>query len=459
MLGTALRADLKQLIDERDWDALREGLSELEPADVAEIFSELPHDEQALIFRVLPRSQSAEIFELLPVDEQAALVESLSNEQIESILNEMAPDDRTRLLEELPAVVVQRALEQLHPEQLKVARRLLGYPERSAGRVMTPEYVSLPPLMTAPQALAEIRKRARRVETVSVIYLIDEKGRLVDDLDLSAIALAPDDATLASLADGQFISVAASQDQADVVRLFEKYDRFALPVLDGQGVLVGIITADDVLDVAEREATEDIQRLGGSAALEAPYLETPLPDMLRKRAPWLMILFIGQTFTASVIAHFSGEIEKAAILASFMPLVLSSGGNTGTQATSILVRAIGLDEVTPRDWWRVWRREVLSGLALGLMLAILGFFRSLMTLSGDAHLAQFAVSIAFTVSASLLGVVVFGTLIGAMLPLLLRRLNLDPASASAPFVATLSDVMGLFIYFTIAILVLRGTVL
>jgi magnesium transporter len=444
MLGTALRADLKELIDHREWDALREGLSELDSADVAEILSELPPDEQALIFRVLPRAQSADIFELLPVDEQARLVESLSNEQIESILNEMAPDDRTRLLEELPAKFVQRALEQLHPEQLKVARRLLGYGEKTAGRVMTPEYVALPPLMTSHQALGEIRKKAKRVETVTVVYLVDEKGRLIDDIDLSLIALAPDDATLASIADGQFIAVKASEPESEVVRMFEKYDRFALPVTDGQGVLVGIITADDVLDVAEREATEDIQKLGGSAALEAPYLETPISEMIMKRGPWLIVLFLGQMFTATAMSFFEGEIQ---------------GGNCGSQSTSILIRAIALGEVSMGDWWRVWRREIVSGLVLGLMLGILGFVRIIIWPGHTKTYGAHYMLVGITVGVAIIGVVLFGTLVGSMLPLVLKKVKLDPATASAPFVATLVDVTGLVIYFTVASFVLKGTLL
>jgi magnesium transporter len=461
MLGHALREDLKELIDGRDWNAIRDFLEDedLEPADIAEILEEIPSGETALLFRILPRAKATDIFELLPVETQAELVEALSREQIESILNEMAPDDRTRLLEELPAAVVQRALAQLHPEQLKVARRLLGYPERSAGRVMTPEYVALPPLMTSAQALVEIRKRARRVETVSTIYLVDEKGRLVDDIDLSAIALAPDDATLASIADGNFVAVKASEDQGEVVRQFEKYDRFALPVLDGQGVLVGIITADDVLDVAEREATEDIQKLGGSAALESPYLETPFADMMAKRGPWLIVLFFGQMFTATAMAYFEGEIERAVVLALFIPLVISSGGNTGSQSTSILIRALALGEVSLRDWWRVARRELMTGLALGAILGVLGLLRIVLWPNRESIYGEHFVLVGVTVMLALLGVVLFGTIVGAMLPLILKRVRLDPATASAPFVATLVDVTGLVIYFTIASFVLRGTLL
>jgi magnesium transporter len=460
MLGTALRADLEELIKNRDWDSVREGLSELEASDCAEILDDLPPEERTLIFRILPRSQAADIFERLNVDSQADLVETLSSEQVRAILNEMAPDDRTRLLEELPAPVVQKALETLRPDQLKIARSLLGYPEDSAGRVMTPEYVALPPLMTCGQALTEIRKRARRAETVSFIYLIDERGKLVDDLDLAKIALSDPEATLATMADGNFVAVGATEPQADVVRQFEKYDRFALPVVDSQGVLVGIITADDVLDVAEREATEDIQKLGGSEALDAPYLDVGYWSMVRKRGGWLAALFLGEMLTATAMGYFEKEIEKAAVVALFVPLIISSGGNSGSQATSLIIRSLALQELTLRDWWRVFGKEIFSGVTLGVFLGFVGFVRIMLWWKLGWHDYEgHPVLMGLTVWAALVGVVTFGSLAGSQLPFLLRKLGFDPATASAPFVATLVDVTGLVIYFVVASFILRGTLL
>ncbi|MFM2153421.1 MAG: magnesium transporter [Pseudomonadota bacterium] len=460
MLGTALRADIKEMIDRREWDALREGLSELDPADGAELLADLPPEECAVVMRLLPRTQLGDLFEQLPVEEQANLVQALSSEQVEQVLNDMPPDDRTRLLEELPAAVVQRALQTLHPDELRIARRLLGYPEGSAGRVMTPEYVALPALMTCAQALGEIRKQARRAETVAFVYLVDERGRLVDDIELSAIVLADPDVPLASIADGNFTAVVATDSQGDVVRLFEKYDRFALPVTDSTGVLVGIITADDVLDVAEREATEDIQKLGGSEALDAPYLEVGFWEMVKKRGVWLAVLLLGEMLTASAMGRFEGEIARAAVVALFVPLIISSGGNSGSQATSIIIRSLALQELRLSDWHRVFWREAASGLTLGLILGVIGLVRIVVwhefgwqDYSGHPYL------MGITVWASLAGVVMFGSLAGSMLPFLLRRLGLDPASASAPFVATLVDVTGLVLYFGIASAVLRGTLL
>jgi len=460
MLGTALREDIRELIERREWDAIREGLSELDPADGAELLSELPEEEHAVVFRLLPRQLLADIFEQLPLEDQVRNVAALSNEQVETVLNEMAPDDRTRLLEELPANVVQRALESLHPEQLRVARRLLGYPEGTAGRVMTPEYVALPALITCAQALKEIRQKARSAETVSSIFLVDERGRLVDDLELSQIVLADPQTTLASLADGSYVAVSATLPQAEVVRLFEKYDRFALPVTDSVGVLVGIITADDVLDVAVREATEDMQKLGGSEALEAPYFDVGVGEMIKKRGGWLAALFLGEMLTASAMGHFEEDIQKAAVVALFVPLIISSGGNSGSQATSIIIRSLALREVTLRDWRKVFSRELTSGLMLGLGLGVIGFLRIVLwnrlgwhDYGGHPYLMGLTVGIALT------GVVLAGTVAGSMLPFLLRRLGLDPASASAPFVATLVDVSGLLLYFLVATALLRGTLL
>ena len=345
-------------------------------------------------------------------------------------------------------------------DKLRVARRLLGYPEGSAGRVMTPEYVALPALMTCAQALGEIRKQARRAETVSFVYLVDEKGRLVDDIDLSTIVLADPELPLASIADGNFVAVSATESQGDVVRLFEKYDRFALPVTDSTGVLVGIITADDVLDVAEREATEDIQKMGGSEALDAPYLEVGFLQMVKKRGGWLAALFLGEMLTATAMGQFEDEIAKAAVVALFVPLIISSGGNSGSQATSIIIRSLALQELRLSDWYRVFLRELASGLTLGLFLGAIGLVRILVWHKlGWQSYADHEVLMGITVWASLTGVVMFGSLAGSMLPFILRRLGFDPASASAPFVATLVDVTGLVIYFLVASAVLRGTLL
>ena len=459
MLGNLLRADYEKLIREKDWKTLRAEFGQLEPPDLAEILEEFPLQDSALVFRILPRDSAAVIFEYLPLELQTKLVQSLADEQLVNLLNGMAPDDRTRLFEELPPEVTKRALASLTPLELKIARQLLGYPEDSAGRYMTPEYVAVRPSMTAADAIAYIRKIGRGSETLNVIYVTDEKGKLIDDLKLSTLVMADPNTPVKDLNDGQIYSLLATADREEFVAAFEKYDRVALPVTDSRGVLLGIITVDDVLDIAEEEATEDIQKLGGMQALEAPYMDSRFSDMIRKRAGWLSVLFIGEMFTATAMSYFEHEIARAVVLALFVPLIISSGGNSGSQATSLIIRSLATRELELSDWWRVLRRELLSGLVLGALLATIGFVRIVLwptraTLYGD-HYILIGMAVAF----SLVGVVLFGTVCGSMLPFILRRLGLDPAAASAPFVATLVDVTGLVIYFTTASIILRGVLL
>lgn len=459
MLGTFLKHEYEELIAQKDWESLRVAFEEMGPADIAEVLHDLPPEDSGVIFRLLPRSIAGDAFEYLPLEQQAALVSALGSEQLVTVLNEMAPDDRTRLFEELPAEVTKRALAQLNPGELKVARQLLGYPDKTAGRYMTPEYLAIRPDLTAAQALEFIRKHGRGAETLNVLYVTDEKGRLQYDVRLASIVLAPPETKIADLSTRQMVAIPATAPREDVVQAFEKYDRTALPVIDSQGVLVGIITHDDVLDVAEQEATEDIQRLGGVEALEAPYMDLGAWDMFKKRGTWLAVLMVGEMLTTTAMGYFEEEIERAVVLALFIPLIISSGGNSGSQATSLVIRALALREIELKDWWKVAAREVRSGLMLGGFLGVIGFARIYLWPNADKLYSVHYPWVAVTVAASLVGVVLFGALTGSMLPFLLSRLKLDPATASAPFVATLVDVTGLIIYFTLAAIFLRGILL
>jgi magnesium transporter len=456
MLGNLLKPEFDELIQARDWSALREAFTEMDPADVAEVIEDLPAKDSGVLFRLLPRDMAALTFEYLPPHQQSELVSTLGNEDLKNLLNEMAPDDRTRLLEELPAEVTRRALTTLTPAELKVARELLGYPDRSAGRYMTPEFLTLPGNLTAAGALEYVRTHGQGRETLNVLYIVDEKGRLLDDVRLASLVLAKPDTLLPDIHDRQLVSIPATADREEVISFFEKYDRVALPVTDSQGVLLGIITVDDVLDVAEEEATEDIQRMGGMEALEAPYLDIGIPEMLRKRGGWLTVLFFGQMFTATAMAHYQDAITQAVFLSSFVPLIISSGGNSGSQATSLIIRALAVRDVALADWWRVAVRELLSGAALGLFLGLLGMLRIVLWPGRETLYGPYFAWVGAAVGLSVVGVVLFGTLCGSMLPFLLRRLGLDPAAASAPFVATLVDVTGVVIYFTVATLILSG---
>jgi magnesium transporter len=372
----------------------------------------------------------------------------------------MNPDDRQRLFDTLPAEVTRQLLDTLSPEELKAARELLGYAKGTVGRYMTPEYVALPPDITASEALDLIRRMGRGKETLSIVYLINEKGQLLEDLRLGSLVLADPETMIGDIEDRPMVAVNATEPAENVVRMFEQYDRAALPVTDGDRHLLGIITHDDVLEFAEQRATEEMQKLGGSEALDAPYKEVGFFPMVKKRGGWLAALFLGETLTATAMGKYEHAIERAAVLALFVPLIISSGGNSGSQATSIIIRSLALQELKLREWVYVLRKEIISGLALGAFLGAIGFCRIMIWYYlGLQHYEGHPYLMAITVWFSLIGVVTFGSVVGSMLPFLLRRIGFDPATASAPFVATLVDVTGLIIYFTVAMLILRGTLL
>ncbi|MGN6553722.1 MAG: magnesium transporter [Verrucomicrobiota bacterium] len=459
MIGNLLQPELVELIARRDFAQLREILCGFPPADVAEIFSDLNPDDKAVLLRILPHELAAEVFECLSLEDQERLVQALGTEQVARILTDISPDDRTALLEELPATVTQKLLNLLSPPERKIAADLLGYPKDSIGRRMTPEYVAIQQNWTVDEVLAHLRKVGSDRETLNQLYVVDDKSRLVDSVRLKNIVVAPLATPVTELLDRQLISLRATDDQETAVATFKKYDRTMLPVVDSKDVLVGAVTVDDVLDLAEKEATEDIQKLGGMQALDAPYLRINVLGMIRKRAPWLVILFFSEMLTTTAMGFFEGEIAKAVVLALFLPLIISSGGNSGSQATTLVIRAMALGEVTLRDWWRVMRREALSGFSLGIILGAIGFIRITLWHFTFHSYGTHWVLIAATIFFSLIGVVMWGTLAGSMLPFFLRRLGLDPATSSAPFVATLVDVTGLVIYFSIAYVVLHGTLL
>jgi magnesium transporter len=462
-LATATADAVSPVLDAlraKDWDRLQRELRRLHPSDIAEIIVERPSEDEGVIFRLLPKERAAEVFSYLPPKHQQGLLRSLTNEQVHELVDQMPTDDRARLLEEMPASVTRELLASLHHEELAATRLILGYPEHTAGRYMTPEYATISPEVTAGEALENIRRTGRGKETLSWIYIVDAQGRLVEDVRLESLVMADPSLNVLQIEDPILVCVHATDDRETVLAAFERYGRTALPVTDAQGQMLGIITVDDMLELATGEATKDIQRLGGSEALDAPYMSVGILSMIQKRGIWLSVLFLGEMLTATAMSHFEDEIARAVVLALFVPLIISSGGNSGSQATSIIIRSLALRELRLRDWLRVLRREMVSGIALGSLLGVIGLGR--IVLWQRLHLADYGphyLLVALTVLASLIGVVTFGTLAGSMLPFLLRRIGLDPATSSAPFVATLVDVTGLCIYFLIALLILRGTLL
>jgi len=465
VVGKILEPEIRSLIEARNFGALREVFREWPPADVAEVILDLPEDEQVIIFRVLPHALAADVFEYLDFDAQQKLLRAMAHEEVVAILNEMAPDDRTALLEELPSAAARQVIRLLTPEERRVATALLGYPEESVGRLMTPDFIAVKEDWTVQQVLDYVRNHGQDSETLNVIYVVDDHGKLIDDLRMREFLLRPLDAKVSDFRDHAFVALNVTDSQQDALNMFRKYDRTALPVVDSSGVLVGIVTIDDMLDVAEAEATEDIQKIGGMEALDEPYMRISLWKMIRKRAGWLVILFLGEMLTATAMASFQDEIARAVVLALFLPLIISSGGNSGSQASTLIVRAMALGEVTLRDWWRVAGREIRAGLSLGAILGAIGILRvALWSIIGEKYFHRELYGphwplVALTVGLSLVGVVLWGSLSGSMLPFVLRRVGADPATSSAPFVATLVDVTGLVIYFSIALVIMRGVML
>ncbi len=465
MVGKILEPEIRNLIEARNFGALREVFHEWPPADVAEVILDLPDDEQVIIFRVLPHALAADVFEDFDFDAQQKLLPAMAHEQVVAILNEMSPDDRTAFLEELPSAAARQLIRLLTPEERRIAQSLLGYPEDSVGRLMTPDFIAVKEDWTVQQVLDYIREHGRDSETLNVIYVVDERGKVIDDIRMREFLLRPLGSAVRDMMEKVFVTLNATDSQQDALNVFRKYDRTALPVVDSSGVLVGIVTIDDMLDVAEAEATEDIQKFGGMEALDEPYMRIPLWRMVRKRAGWLVILFLGETLTATAMANYQAELAKALVLALFLPLIISSGGNSGSQASTLMIRAMALGEVTLRDWWQVMRRELQAGLFLGAILGAIGVVRvGAWAIVGEQYLHQQPYGahwplVALTVGIALVGVVLWGTLSGSMLPFILRRVGADPAASSAPFVATLVDVTGLIIYFSIALVIMRGVML
>lgn len=459
MLGKLIQPEINELIAARSFIALKEILVELTPPDIADVIEDVEPEDRAILFRLLPRDLAADVFEYLEFEIQEAMLKSLGQGEVAAILNEMAADDRTLLLEELPANVTRQLLSLLSTEERSIANKLLGYPEYSIGRLMTPDYIAVRESWTVQQVFDFIRNSGKGKETFNVIYVVDERGKLIDDITIGAFLLASPETIVTEMVGVRLTQLNAFDEQEKAIEVFREYDREALPVVDSSGVLIGVVTIDDVLDVAEEEATEDIQKIGGVEALDEPYMDTPFLQLVKKRVGWLIILFIGEMFTATAMAYFEDEISRAVVLATFIPLIISSGGNSGSQASTLVIRALALGEVTLKDWWRVMRREILSGLAIGVILGSIGFMRVELWSSLSNVYGTHGTRVAFTVGFALIGIVMWGTLTGSMLPFILRRFGLDPATSSAPFVATLVDVTGLIIYFGVASLILTGTLL
>jgi magnesium transporter len=459
MIEKLVLPEVRELLAADDLATLGEVLNRWPPADLAGIVAALGEEEQVKVFEALRGRVGAETFEYLDLACQERLLASFDGAKAAAILERMAPDDRTALLAELPEASRARLLALLSPAQRSVAVALLQYAPDSIGRLMTPDFIAVRREWTIRHVLEHVRTHGKDSETLNVIYVVDQDNTLLDDIRIRNVLLAPLHSHVGDIMDAKFVALQVTDDKESAVERFRKYDRVALPVVDAQGKLVGIVTIDDVLDVAEEAATREIQRFGGVEALDEPYLATPMVAMVRKRASWLIILFLSEMLTATAMGYFEAEIARAVVLALFVPLIISSGGNSGSQAATLIIRALALGEVRLGDWWHVMRREIASGLMLGTILGSIGFLRIALWSAFSSLYGPHWPLIGLTVAFSLLGIVLWGTLSGSMLPFLLQKLGFDPATSSAPFVATLVDVTGLIIYFSVALVILRGTLL
>ncbi len=426
--------------------------------ELVEFLDEFPEYAQKIILHLEPH-RAVKTLKFLDLKLQKKLIHTLPSNNVATLIQNMHFDDRTALLSELTSESVKKLVLFLPHEDRIETLALLGYAEDSVGRLMNPDYIEVKSHYTVQNALDKIRRLGRNIENINFIYIIDDHEKLIDDVNLKELLIASPETKISELMDAKYLALHVNDDQETATSVFRKSNRAVLPVIDDNDILLGIVTIDDILRVESEEATEDIHKIGGTEALDEPYMNTPFFELIKKRAGWLVILFLGEMLTASAMAFFEDEIAKAVVLVLFIPLIISSGGNSGSQASTLIIRAMALGEISFDDWWRVMKREILSGLALGSLLGFIGFMRILIWNSVSPIYGEHYVLIGITVWLTLLLIVLWGTLCGSMLPIVLKRLGFDPATSSAPFVATLVDVTGLVIYFVVASLILSGTLL
>ena len=430
------------------------------PADMAEHIEKLSKTERNLAFLTLDGERKTKVFPYFHRAIQKELLKNLGNKETSELLNNLAPDDRTAIFNDFPDHLIKEAVSVLNDQERDEAMKLLGYESNCMARLMTPNYIQAKSDWTVEKVLEQIKKYGKKAETLNFVYIIDNNNKLIDDLKIGQLLMSDKNTLMSQLMDNNFIAIKSTTKIEEGLEIFEKYDRAALPIISENGILVGIVTFDDILAKIVKRDTEDIQKFGGSEGLDLSYTKTNLLDLVKKRAGWLIVLFLGEMLTASAMGYFDGEISKAVVLALFVPLIISSGGNSGSQAASLIIRAMALGELKITDWWYVMRKEIFSGLLLGTILGIIGFIRILVwQKTGIYDYGIYWFWVALSVSVSLVFIVLWGTLSGSLIPFALRRVGLDPATASAPFVATLVDVTGLVIYFSVSALFLTGKLL
>jgi magnesium transporter len=432
----------------------------IHPSEVAKLFISIPYEKAIDAFKAFQQDQQLKVFPYIDVQLQKKLLQSLPREKASYILNKLSSDDRTIFFSALRGVEQSSFVDFLDESHKASLHKTLGYPDRSVARIINTEFATIDRDMTIAEANEHLRKFHKDTEAANVIYVVDKEGKLIDDIPVRRFILNEPEKKVEDILDGFCTSLKITDSKEDAVQRFKEYDRVVLPVINDENVLLGVVTIDDVMDVAEQRDTAEIQKFGGMEELDYPYVKTPFFSLLKKRSSWLIILFLGEMLTATAMGHFDKEIQKYVVLALFVPLIISSGGNSGSQAATLIIRAMALKELSLKDWWYVMRREIMSGFSLGIILGIIGFIR--ISIWQELHWYDYGkhwLLVAFTVSISLVGIVMWGTLSGSMIPMVLKKLGIDPATSSAPFVATLVDVTGLVIYFSIAAIILGGKLL
>ncbi len=460
-VAALIAPDVLELLDTRPEQIAAE-TDEMHPADLADVAEALPRERLVEFLIAIPSERAADVLEYLDEDIRTESLEKMTVRQAATLLTEMTPDDRADALEELEDDTYEEILSAISVEARRETEQLIAYDSDTAGGLMTTEYVSVPEHTLVEDVLIAIRRLARsnKKEAMHAIYATDSANRLKGVLSLRELLAAPEGASISDVAWSEVVSVSVDADREEVARLTSNYDLVAIPVVDRNNKIIGVVTVDDVIDALQEEHTEDVQKFGGMEALDEPYMQIGFGQMIKKRAGWLSALFLGEMLTASAMQHFEAQLHKMIVLALFIPLIMSSGGNSGSQATSLIIRALALGEIRVRDWWRVALRELPSGLTLGVILGTIGFIRIVVwQQAGFYDYGSNYILIAVTIFVTLTAIVGFGSIVGSMLPFLLKKLGFDPASASAPFVATLVDVTGLSIYFYVASVILRGNLM
>jgi len=457
-----MAVDLREKILEGDLsELLRHTKDEDYPAQVASVFEDLPIESTVKAFLAIPEKLQVKIFSFLDHVVQRRIMDNLTRIQASYILNNLESNDRLSFFDSLDsALEVQEYLAYLNDKNKKATYDLMGYPEESVARLIDTNFTAIRKEMTVAEAIEHLRKYHKDSESANMIYVVDKDGKLVDDIPVRRLVLNDPNKKIEQIMDGFYVKLNIRDSIEEAIDKFKEFDRIALPVTNADNVLVGVVTVDDVIDEAEEKDTKDMQQFGGMESLDMPYVKTKFATLIQKRSGWLIILFLSEMLTATAMTHFQGAIDKFAFLSIFVPLIISSGGNSGSQAATLIIRAMALKELTPRDWWYVMRREIFSGLTLGLILGLIGVIRisAWHYLGWDPNPDYHAhwILVAATIFFSLIGTIMWGTLSGSMIPVLLKSLKLDPATSSAPFVATLVDVTGIIIYFSVAMYFMGG---